>query len=143
ILSINENIPNTSTCIGQKTSPLCAVETKIGCEALNNEDLCKTAGYDEEYIKLIARTSPDVYFDAYISYRFPVVKEVRKGDRISVKGIRAQPGNYVVEFEETRCRTILKSCFRVYGSRTTYLVKKSRNTWEVVAQHNPDDDDRR
>lgn len=140
IFSVNENIPNTSRCLGQRTSPLCAVETRRACKKLGNEELCKMEGYNDENRNFIA-IKPEVYFEHYVSYRFPVVREVREGEQIEVDDETVAPGDYVVEYEETDCNSILKRCFRTFGSRTTYVLWKVGDNWRIYHTFNPDYED--
>ncbi|WP_155976401.1 hypothetical protein, partial [Novispirillum itersonii] len=102
-LTNSDDKPSTSRCIGQTTSPVCAVETLLACYRREVEDFCRKAVLDTGWTKFNERPERSIGYAGYTKYRLSLVEKVSVGQADAVDGAASQPGDYRIDVQATHC----------------------------------------
>lgn len=121
-----------STCIGDVSNPVCAVETWIACHAREDPSLCALLGVNR--IKFIPYGTPNV-FDYVILEIMPVTEE-RMTQGVRRWGL-VQPGHLEVRVMERWCSSNCKSIEKDYSfGPSIYFLKRDGRAWQLAAWTN-------
>lgn len=125
----------TSTCIGKPISPICAVETKVGCYLQEKEELCHAAIRDHQGRTFLhgGGASRSLYY----KYRIAAVRKIKSGEAVSVQDEIALPGDYLVDSRWRQCEVKSNKCSNDIGPSTTHLVRLSEGEWRIITWDTP------
>lgn len=135
-----EDETTTSKCIGQLTSPLCAVETKLAGHVRKQNSLVVMALADGEGRTFVRSTTENK--DIWEAYRFSGVRKVTARERIPLLREDPVPGDYLVDLHTEQCFHHVNDCQqdeldRKEGPPTTHLVRKIGKKWRIITWNTP------
>lgn len=127
ILRIDDNTSD-SDCIGDGSTPVCAVETWFACFARRAPSLCKQI---VPHIEMLFFPQAKPYFIEYqIADVLPITLE-RITPELSVFEIK--PGYMEVRVRRRGCRYAGRNCGGVSPAKSSYFLKFKESGWIIVA----------
>jgi hypothetical protein len=135
------NEKSTSKCIGNPSTPLCAVETARACFVRDEPELCRIALKMDNFtwLKLSSRQPREYIHEKYRVYfsmqiRDGDIPNPEDGDWLGrgFKGKNVMPGDIVIDLDVRSCWRELRCDPLKHSVTWYYFVRKLTDRWVVV-----------